>query len=63
MYKVFKVKYFPTRDFVEASMGNNPSFAWTSIMAAQGVVRKGLRWQVGNGRSIRIWKDKWLLLF
>ena len=29
-------------------------------MVAQEVVRKGLRCQVGNGRSIRIWKDKWL---
>lgn len=34
MHKVFKPKYFPTFDFVEASMGNNPSFAWRSIMAA-----------------------------
>ncbi|XP_075670237.1 uncharacterized protein LOC142640006 [Castanea sativa] len=29
-------------------------------MATQDVVQKGLRWQVGNGRSIGIWKDKWL---
>ena len=29
-------------------------------MAAQDIVQKGRRWQVGNGRSIRIWKDKWL---
>lgn len=60
MVKVFKAKYFPTCDFEKASIGNNPSFAWRSIMAAQGVVWKGLRWQVGNGKSIKIWKDKWL---
>ena len=60
MFKFFKAKYFPTCDSVEASMGNNPFFAWRSIMAAQGVVRKGLRWQVWNGKSIRIWKDKLL---
>ena len=29
-------------------------------MAAQDIVQKGKRWQVGNGRSIMIWKDKWL---
>ena len=29
-------------------------------MVAQALVRKGRRWQVGNGRSIMIWKDKWL---
>lgn len=29
-------------------------------MAAQNVVRRGIRWQVGNELSIQIWKDKWL---
>ena len=29
-------------------------------MAAQGVVRKGIRWQVGDGKSIRVWCDKWV---
>ena len=27
---------------------------------AQEIVRKGRRWQVGNGHSIMIWKDKWV---
>ena len=29
-------------------------------MAAQDVVKKGIRWQVGNGCGIQIWRDKWL---
>jgi len=29
-------------------------------MVAQALVKKGRRWQVGNGRSIMIWKDKWV---
>ena len=29
-------------------------------MAAQAIVQKGRMWQVSNGRSIMIWKDKWL---
>ena len=29
-------------------------------MAAQDIVQKGRQWQVGNGRSIMIWKNKWL---
>ena len=31
-------------------------------MSAQNLVRDGVRWRVGNGRSIRIWGDKWLPL-
>ena len=44
-------------DFIQAKMGRNSSFAWHSIMAAQAIVRKGVRWQVGNGKSIRTLHD------
>ena len=60
LYKVFKAKYFPRCEFVDASLRKNPSFAWRSILVAQEIVRKGRRWQVGNGHSIMIWKDKWV---
>ena len=29
-------------------------------MATQQLVKRGLRWQVGDGWSIRIWQDQWL---
>ena len=60
MYQVLKARYFPQCEFIEASLGNNPSFTWRSIMSAQNLVREGVWWRVGNGRSIRIWGDKWL---
>ena len=60
VFKVFKAKYFPDCDFVNASMGNNPSYIWQSLMAEQRVVKQGMRWQVGNGTNIREWRDKWL---
>ena len=46
VYRVLKAKYFPRSDFVNALLGNNPSFTWRSVMAAQHLVRKGLRWRV-----------------
>ena len=57
VYKVLKAKYFPTSDFSQATLGNNPSFTWRSIMS---LVNYGLQWRLGNGESIRIWGDKWL---
>lgn len=54
VYRVLKAKYFPRSDFVNALLGNNPSFTWRSVMAAQHLVRKGLRWRVGNGERIRV---------
>ena len=58
--RVYKAKYFPQCSFVEATVGPNRSYAWRSLMAAQGVVHKGMRWQVGNGNRIRVWRDKWI---
>ncbi|XP_075665346.1 uncharacterized protein LOC142635011 [Castanea sativa] len=52
MYRVFKARYFPNCDCAQASLGNNPSFAWRSIMVAQA--------GVDNGCNIQIWRDKWL---
>ena len=60
VHRVLKACYFPDRDFIHAELGRTPSYAWKSIMAAQDVVRAGHRWQVGDGTSIQIWRDKLL---
>ncbi|KAL8464318.1 hypothetical protein ACS0TY_034008 [Phlomoides rotata] len=41
--RVLKVKYFPRSQFLESSLGHNPSLTWRSIWLAQGLVRKGTR--------------------
>jgi hypothetical protein len=58
--KIFKAKYFPKSDFLGASLGHNPSFVWRSIYTSQVIVRGGLRWCIGDGRSIELWKEPWL---
>ena len=40
VYKVLKAKYFPRSDFINASIGHNPSYTWRSIMAAQNLVKE-----------------------
>lgn len=59
-YKVFKEKYFPKGDILNADLGSNPSYAWRSVWNAPQILRDGMRWLVGNGRRIEIWKDKWI---
>ena len=59
-HRVYRAKYFPMCDFLEADMGRQPSYAWRSLMAAQALVRRGMRWQVWDGERIQVWKDKWL---
>ncbi|GMY32903.1 uncharacterized mitochondrial protein AtMg00310-like [Fagus crenata] len=58
--RVLKAKYFPQTSFLDSAIPGNASFIWRSICAAKGVLTRGLRWQVGNGEKIKIWKDKWL---
>jgi len=53
-------KYFPNTDFLDSNLGKKPSFAWRSIWQAQGLLREGLLWRVGNGQSIKLWDDKWI---
>ena len=60
VYRVFKARYFPTTDFLEARVPSSSSYVWRSIAASRLVIRKGVRWQVGNWRNIRIWKDNWV---
>ena len=58
-YKVFKAKYFPRGSAFEASTATG-SFAWQSILKARKVVSLGMRWRLGDGRSIKIYDYSWL---
>ena len=60
LYQVLKAKFFPMCDFVQATIDTNPSYTWWSVMAAQPLIRDGMRWRVGNGTNIWILGDKWL---
>ena len=57
---IYKARYFPYINIMGANLRYNPSYAWRSIYNSLEVIRKGTRWRVGNGRTIHIWKDKWL---
>jgi hypothetical protein len=58
--RMFKAKYFPKCDFLKAKQGQNMSYAWQSILKASWILKKGCAWQVGNGKNINIWEDRWI---
>lgn len=58
--KVLKGLYFPNRTSLEAVRGSSPSWIWCSLMEGKRLLQEGLRWNVGNGVSIRFWEDKWI---
>ena len=60
LHRVLKAKYFVNSSFLDAQVGKRPSYNWRSLMAAIPVLRDGIRWCVGDGKSIKIWDDAWL---
>ena len=58
--QLYKAKYYPHGDVLNAKLGSSPSYTWRSILKGLEVVRRGSRWRVGNGERISIWEDKWI---
>ena len=59
-YEVFKAKYFPKGYIFKASAATGSS-AWQSILKSRKVILMGMRWRIGDGKSIDIYRDNWLL--
>lgn len=57
---IIKARYFPETDFLNAKLGDNPSYMWRSIIATQDLVRQGSRRNIGDGRDTFIWNVPWL---
>ena len=60
MSHLYKAKYYPNGDVLNASVGSRPCYAWKSIHKSLEVIKQGTRWRVGNGKMIHIRDDKWL---
>lgn len=58
--KVFKGLYFPTGDFRFTSKGSRASWACSSILEGKDILFEGAFWNIGNGKNVRVWQDKWV---
>ncbi|XP_030494627.2 uncharacterized protein LOC115710402 [Cannabis sativa] len=58
--RIYKARYFPHGSFLNAELGENPSFIWRSIWAAQDLVKQGARRAISNETAVSILHDPWL---
>ncbi|CAN1844657.1 Putative ribonuclease H protein At1g65750 [Linum perenne] len=58
--RIYKAKYYPKGDFLSAIEGENSSYIWKSIWAAQKVIKAGYRWRLGSGKRAKVWGETWL---
>lgn len=52
-----KAKYFPSSSLWEAKVSYNLSYVWRSMWNTRPLLELGTRWRIGDGKSVRIWKD------
>ena len=58
--RVLKGRYFPDCDFWDAPKPRSSSYTWRSIQFGMILLKKGVRWGIGNGKDTNILTDKWI---
>jgi hypothetical protein len=58
--QILRVGYFPDGNILHAKANVGISYTWCSILKGIELIKKGMIWRVGNGRSVHIWKDPWI---
>lgn len=53
-------KYCKHSEFLQCEAPSNCSHGWRGILAGREVLKLGLGSVIGNGRTTKIWSDKWL---
>ncbi|XP_027175089.1 uncharacterized protein LOC113774685 [Coffea eugenioides] len=60
MSKIMRARYFKGISIWRTKSVGAESWCWKSLLQAKCLLEEEVRKQVGNGKSINIWKDRWL---
>ncbi|KAL8101226.1 hypothetical protein AgCh_033196 [Apium graveolens] len=51
-----KARYYPNSDFLNDSLGSNPSYIRHSLLPTQETMKRGMRRKIGYGLTTTVWK-------
>ncbi|XP_074377607.1 uncharacterized protein LOC141719125 [Apium graveolens] len=58
--RVFKAKYYPNGNILNATRTGGSSFIWSGLWKAKEELKNDFRWVVGDGKTINVFSDPWL---
>lgn len=58
--RFFKSIYFMNGNILEAKLGRKPSCLWKSLLWGRDLLKQGIRYRVGNGEFVFMFKDPWI---
>lgn len=60
LHRIYKTRYFSHTPFFESKLKQSPSYAWKGIWEVKKWIHKGCLWRIGDGTTLKLWKDPWL---
>ena len=58
--RLLRAKYYPNGNLLDIVFIGNSSAVWKGTEHGLELVKKGIIWRVGDGSSIRTWRDPWI---
>lgn len=58
--QVLQAQYYPQGDITDTVFIGNGSTSWQAIEHGLEQLKQGYIWRVGDGSSIRVWRDPWI---
>ncbi|XP_056695811.1 uncharacterized protein [Spinacia oleracea] len=58
---IVRKKYLSNTSFFNCKPNPQQSQIWRDILKQRDILRKGIRWKIGNGKDINFWLDNWAM--
>lgn len=59
--KIITEKYFRSKNLFSYKSKPNQSWQFSRLLKLRNLFTQGIMWELGNGKSINFWTDKWIL--